>query len=356
MSKNRLLIDSETNAVMIVWPSMYKETSIWKKLIQTYCELLLLIIRNHNYVLLITHHDFNPEIYLKNFVKDNKAEMNKIKKYLDIFSYINNDIWIRDYGPYFLFNGVNITKSLLLNFNGYGEKYAFRKDAALFTTIMDYIQKNYLRRPTKYIKPFGDLVVEGGNICYNKNIYILNKKCLMINNKNKTWKEIKAYLDYFFLDCLNKNYYVIDIDSLTGDDTNGHIDNMVRIEDNKLMFMSTNDYNHPDKLKLDKLKKQLISIIENNNLNLQLEMINHSKDDLVTNDENKILPFSYLNYLRVSNNIIIPINKNTSLEKKINLKNKFEGMNVSYIDATYLLYEYGSIHCCTNNFIYDKNE
>ena len=25
-------------------------------------------------------------------VKDNKAEMNKIKKYLDIFSYINNDI------------------------------------------------------------------------------------------------------------------------------------------------------------------------------------------------------------------------------------------------------------------------
>ena len=39
-------------------------------------------------------------------------------------------------------------------------------------------------------------------LCYDKGLKINpTEKCLMVNNKNKTCKEIKAYLDSFFLDC-----------------------------------------------------------------------------------------------------------------------------------------------------------
>ena len=46
----------------------------------------------------------------------------------------------------------------------------------------------------------------------------------------------KAFNQAFKKNNLNK-YYTIDVKGLIGDDTNGHIDNLVRIYDDKILYM-----------------------------------------------------------------------------------------------------------------------
>ena len=55
------------------------------------------------------------------------------------------------------------------------------------------------------------------------------------------------------------NYKIenIDIKNISGDDTNGHIDNLIRIYKNNILYMSTDDKNHPDYEILKKLSTQL---------------------------------------------------------------------------------------------------
>ena len=55
------------------------------------------------------------------------------------------------------------------------------------------------------------------------------------------------------------NYKIenIDIKNISGDDTDGHIDNLVRIYKNNILYMSTDDKNQLDYKILKKLSIQL---------------------------------------------------------------------------------------------------
>ena len=146
--------------------------------------------------------------------------------------------------------------------------------------------------------------------------------------------------------------YFIDIKPLTGDDTNGHIDNFVRFKDDKhILYMSTDDKKHPDYKKLKKLEDQLrILIIQTNDINF-MTPINHTLDDIVRNKSGDILPFSYLNFIRVKDVIIFPMNLNTSSETKREIKTLFPDKNIYFIESSALLNEFGGLHCCSNNLI-----
>jgi len=115
--------------------------------------------------------------------------------------------------------------------------------------------------------------------------------------------------------------------------------------------MSTDDANHPDYENLKKLENELkILITKTNNISL-MTPINHTCDDIVRSKNGDILPFSYLNFIRVGNVIIFPINLNTSSKDKKNIKILFPNKNIYFIESSALLNEFGGLHCCSNNFI-----
>ena len=85
-----------------------------------------------------------------------------------------------------------------------------------------------------------------------------------------------------------------------------------------------------------------------NNFN-EIIPIHHDNDDVVRNKIGNILPFSYLNYIRVEDIVIIPVNKKTNEQKKKFLRDVFSDSNIYFIESSALLNQFGSLHCCTAN-------
>jgi agmatine/peptidylarginine deiminase len=115
--------------------------------------------------------------------------------------------------------------------------------------------------------------------------------------------------------------------------------------------MSTDDVNHPDYTNLKKLENELKILITQTNDIRFMTPINHTYDDIVRSKDGDILPFSYLNFIRVGNVIIFPINLNTSSKDERDIKILFPNKHIYFIESSGLLNEFGGLHCCSNNFI-----
>ncbi|MFT4517111.1 MAG: agmatine deiminase [Gammaproteobacteria bacterium] len=336
MIKESFVIDDDTNALMIAWPDMYREKIFWHDLLKIYYEIINIIISNGYFITLVHHKGANIAHDLDEV--DRKLS-NINNKFISLYEYNYDDIWIRDYGPKTIKSGLS-----KFNFNGYGNKYFHQNDKVFYN---DFIKKYSINHKDL----FSEIVMEGGNVINSARDYIFNKNPIVMHN-SLPWSDIKEKIKLLFDESIDGDCYFIDIKPLTGDDTNGHIDNFVRFQNNKhILYMSTDDANHPDYGNLKKLENELkILITKTNNISL-MTPINHTCDDIVRSKNGDILPFSYLNFIRVGNVIIFPINLNTSSKDKKNIKILFPNKNIYFIESSALLNEFGGLHCCSNNFI-----
>ena len=336
MIEESFLVDDETNALMLVWPDIYKEKIFWHNLLRIYYEIINIIISNDCFITLVHHENAN----IKNDLSEINYKLSDINEnFISLYEYNYDDIWIRDYGPKIIKSGLS-----KLNFNGYGNKYIHQNDRLFFN---NFIKKN----PMNSKELFGEIIMEGGNIINSTRDYIFNKNPIAAHN-SLSWSEVKKEIKLLFSKSMHGDCYFINIKPLTGDDTNGHIDNLVRFKDDKhILYMSTDDKNHPDYEKLKKLENQLTILITQTNDISFMTPINHTCNDLVRNKSGSILPFSYLNFIRVKDVIIFPMNLNTSSKTKRDIKILFPDKKIYFIESSALLNEFGGLHCCSNNFI-----
>jgi agmatine deiminase len=339
MIKESFVTDDDTNALMIVWPDIYREKIFWHGLLRIYYEIINIIISN-GYFITLVHHKGANIIHDLSEIDHKLSNINdKYDKFISLYEYNYDDIWICDYGPKTIKTGL-----CRFNFNGYGNKYLHKNDS-LFCN--DFI-KEYSANEKNF---FGKIIMEGGNIINSTRDYIFNKNPIIMHN-SLPWADIKEKIKLLFNESIDGNCYFIDIKPLTGDDTNGHIDNFVRFKNNNhIIYMSTEDENHPDYENLKKLEDALKILITQTNDIKFMTPINHTCNDIVRNKDGDILPFSYLNFIRVKNVIIFPINLNTSSKKKEAIEALFPKENVNFIESSALLNEFGGLHCCSNNFI-----
>ncbi len=264
-----------------------------------------------------------------------------------IFEAEYDDIWIRDHGPQTLIEKSSGNYYFSTSrFNGYGNKYYCENDKKLSLELTKKFRK--LGSPYKQtvFEIFNSIIIEPGNITFNNNLYIINKYPLVAHNK-LNWAAINKILKESIEDSLGAEYKIINMGPISGDDTNGHIDNLIRLESsNYLYYMATNDSGHPDFELLKDLKEQIMNI---NLKNKKIIPLYHDRHDIIRDTNNNILPFSYLNYIRIGNLIIMPANKNTTIEKKNKIREHFEYAKVIFIDISELLNEKGGLHCCTMN-------
>ena len=102
---------------------------------------------------------------------------------------------------------------------------------------------------------------------------------------------------------------------------------------------------------LKNLEKQLCKLIKNSNNINDMTPIDHNYQDIVRNRNGSIVPFSYLNFIMIGDLIIFPVNLNTDIQKKKYLEKLFPDKNIYFIESSALLNEFGSLHCCSNNFV-----
>lgn len=251
----------------------------------------------------------------------------------------HNDTWARDHG----FITVEENGQLILldfKFNGWGEKFAAELDN-------DINRQLYEQQLVKGIyESHLDFVLEGGSIeSDGKGTIFTTTCCLMAPHRNQplTQQEIDQQLKEW----LGAERIVwINHGSLIGDDTDGHIDTLVRIAPNDTLLYIGADDEHPDLLLMEQELQQLRTIDGHPYRLLRLPMPRPIYDD----DER--LPATYANYLVINGAVLVPTYNQPDLDQEAisTIGKAFPDREIIGIDCRAVIRQHGSLHCCTMQY------
>lgn len=251
----------------------------------------------------------------------------------------HNDTWARDHG----FITVEENGQLILldfKFNGWGEKFAAELDN-------DINRQLYEQQLVKGIyESHLDFVLEGGSIeSDGKGTIFTTTCCLMAPHRNQplTQQEIEQQLKEW----LGAERIVwINHGSLIGDDTDGHIDTLVRIAPNDTLLYIGADDEHPDLLLMEQELQQLRTIDGHPYRLLRLPMPRPIYDG------GERLPATYANYLVINGAVLVPTYNQPDLDQEAisTIGKAFPDREIIGIDCRAVIRQHGSLHCCTMQY------
>lgn len=265
----------------------------------------------------------------------------------------SNDTWARDHG----FITVEETSALgpqtsdispqpsnivLLDFkfNGWGEKF----EAELDNQINRHLYDEGLVKGT--YEAHLDFVLEGGSIeSDGKGTVFTTTCCLMAPHRNQplTQSEIEARLKEY----LGAERIVwLNHGSLIGDDTDGHIDTLVRICPNDTIVYTGGDADHPDLALMEEELKDLRTLDGKPYRLLKLPL------PRPIYDEGDRLPATYANYLVINGAVLVPTYAQPDLDAEAMrvIGEAYPDREIIGIDCRAVIKQHGSLHCCTMQY------
>ena len=269
-----------------------------------------------------------------------------------------NDTWARDHGFITLVDNQptgtmcsqienrQFTNCKLLDFcfNGWGEKFPADLDNAINRRLYD---QGLLRG--EYVDCL-DFVLEGGSIeSDGRGTVFTTTQCLMAPHRNQplTREQIDERLRQTL--CAERIVW-IDHGRLTGDDTDGHIDTLVRIcPDDTLLYVGCDDPadEQYDELRLMEQQLQSLRTLDDRPYRLlRLPMPRPIVED------GERLPATYANFLVINGAVLCPTYNQEDLDREaLRLVGRaFPGRDVVGIDCRSIIRQHGSLHCCTMQF------
>jgi agmatine deiminase len=254
------------------------------------------------------------------------------------------DVWVRDYGPIFVTKPGKIAATKWI-FNAWGGKYdELLRDNESGAEICRALG-------IKVFEP--NIVLEGGSIDVNgKGSCLTTKQCLLNKNRNP---ELGANdIEKKLHDNLGVSNLIWLGEGISGDDTDGHVDDIARFVNEKTVVCmieeDPNDENYTPLQKNYELLKQ--SKDQEGN---PLEIIPLKMPGKIETSEER-LPASYANFYIGNNSVLVPIfghkNDDLALAKLAEL---FPSKKVVGINCLELVYGFGGIHCVTQQQSLDAN-
>ena len=277
-----------------------------------------------------------------------KAAIEQFEPVLVVDDIPHNDTWARDHG----FITVEENGHLILLdfcFNGWGEKF----EATLDNQINRHL---YDKELVKGIyEDHLDFVLEGGSIeSDGKGTVFTTTCCLMAPHRNQPLTQqqieerLKAYLGAERIVWLNHG-------SLIGDDTDGHIDTLVRICPNDTLLYTAGDDDHPD-LKLMEQELQQLRTIDGHPYRLLKLPLPHPIFGEVSGEGLEVraerLPATYANYLVINGAVLVPTYNQPDLDVEALqiVGQAFPDRQIIGIDCRAVIKQHGSLHCCTMHY------
>lgn len=208
-----------------------------------------------------------------------------------------NDTWARDHG--FITLGGDGTYTLLdFRFNGWGDKFEAALDNAINRSLYDngVVEGTYT--------DLNSFVLEGGSIeSDGRGTVLTTSQCLLAPHRNQplTRSEIELKLKSMLH---AERILWIDYGHLEGDDTDGHIDTLVRIApDDTLLYIGCDDKSdsHYDDLK--RMEEQLKTFRTADGKPYRLMRL---PMPAAIYDDGDRLPATYANYVIVNGAVIYP--------------------------------------------------
>jgi agmatine/peptidylarginine deiminase len=267
------------------------------------------------------------------------SEIRKREPLLIVDSIPHNDTWARDHG-FITVEEDSVLFLLDFKFNGWGEKF----EAALDNEINKHLYEQGLVKGT--YEDHLDFVLEGGSIeSDGKGTVFTTECCLMAPHRNQplTKEEIEERLKEW----LGAERIVwLQHGSLIGDDTDGHIDTLVRICPNDTLLYTGGDKDHPDLAEMEKELQDLQTLDGKPYRLLKLPLPRPIYDD------GDRLPATYANYLIVNGAVLVPTYKQPDLDQEAMdvIQQAYPDREIVGIDCCAVIKQHGSLHCCTMQY------
>ena len=252
----------------------------------------------------------------------------------------SNDTWARDHGFISLVNDEGGVRLLDFRFNGWGEKFPAEIDNTLNRRIYDegHVQGEYVDHL--------DFVLEGGSIESDGRGTIFTTSCCLLaphRNQPLTQQEIEDRLKEWL--CADRIVW-LNHGSLLGDDTDGHIDTLVRICPDDTLLYTGGDDDHPDLALMEQELRDLRTLDGQPYRLLRLPLPRPIYDD------GDRLPATYANFLVINGAVLVPTYAQPDLDGEAMriIGEAFPGRDIVGIDCRPVIRQHGSLHCCTMQY------
>lgn len=314
---------AEQEAVILAWPDEITDWEPWLDQVRsTYRELISAITSNGTGVILL--------------IRDNEIDIAKqLLHPLDNILLVKadyNDTWCRDYC--FLTCDSDIGKQPIeFSFNGWGNKFNASKDNVINQQTLNSLCRNP-------ILSF-DLVAEGGALEIDENQQLLSTSLCLLNPQRNGDLSLNQYEQVFRQALGAKKLAVLEHGHLEGDDTDGHIDTLVRFTPNKGLVIQS-CYNRKD----DDHFNDLSQLVGECRKRLPQHQIFELPLPCIFNKVGERLPASYANYLIINGQILCPIyGVPEDLVALQIIASAHPKHNIIAIDSLPLIQQFGSVHC-----------
>ena len=275
------------------------------------------------------------------------------------FSILNsNDTWARDHGFITLTDDEGHHRLHDFCFNGWGEKFPAELDNAINRHLYDegLPPLSPADSPPRAGGQSGnyvdclDFVLEGGSIeSDGRGTVFTTTGCLLAPHRNQplTKEQIEERLKR---ELHAERILWIDHGNLTGDDTDGHIDTLVRIcPEDTLLYMGCDD---PDDEQYDELrlmKEQLKTFRTIDGRPYRLKKLPMPRPIYDGDDR---LPATYANFLIINDAVLCPTYAQPDLDAEALriIGEAFTDREIVGIDCRSIIKQHGSLHCCTMQF------
>lgn len=341
MTDNKMTLPPEwaaQSAVQLTWPH---EGTDWKycldEILDTYVRMADAITR-HERLIIVTPDTEEVERLLAGRLPEEQMER------ITMHRCPTNDTWARDHGFITLASATGQYALLDFRFNGWGEKFPADLDNAINRSLHQEgtIAGRY--------EDFNDFVLEGGSIESDGHGTVLTTSCcLLAPNRNQPMArpEIEAKLK----DALHADLILwIDHGHLEGDDTDGHIDTLVRTApDYTLLYIYSEDKNDTHYHDLQLMEEQLKTFRTANGMPYRLLRLPMPRP---VYDGEERLPATYANFLVINGAVIYPTygQPDNDREAARVIGEAFPGRELIPIDSRTVVRQHGSLHCCTMQF------
>lgn len=330
---------AEQELVQLTWPHAGTDwLPTLDDITKTYVKMAINIAR-HERLLIVAPRPEEALEAIRQYATD--AEMRNIST----LACPTDDTWARDHGFLSLLSGDGSRRRLLdFCFNGWGEKFAAAQDNAINGQLhrAGCIGGDY--------EEHLDFVLEGGSVeSDGKGTVFTTTGCLMAPHRNQplTQADIEERLKLW----LHAERVVwIDHGNLVGDDTDGHIDTLVRTApDDTLLYVASDDPTDEQYAELKRMEEQLQTFRTLQGKPYRLLRLPMPRP--IFHDGER-LPATYANFLVVNGAVLCPIYGQADLDFQAlrTIAKAFPGREIVGIDCRSIVVQHGSLHCCTMQY------
>ncbi|OIJ18745.1 agmatine deiminase [Anaerobacillus alkalidiazotrophicus] len=291
--------------------------------------------------------EFEPVTVLVNDDQYDFVTKKVIGDHIQLIKVEHSDAWLRDNGPTFIIDKQGNRAAVNWQFNAWGEKYTpYDLDNEVAPKILEHFGIKRFDAP---------VVMEGGSIHVDgEGTLITTEECLLNINRNSKLK--REQIEEILCDFLNVEKIIWLKRGLSGDETDGHVDNIA-------CFAA------PGKVIL-----QVCSDPEDENYEItieNLEILKNATDakgrpfEIIQIQQppkrvfaEQRLTLSYLNFYFVNGGIILPIfgddAKETDRMAEEVLANTFPDRRIRTVNGMAIIKEGGNVHCTTQQMIAEE--